>query len=104
MENHILTASLIGNSVKNSKGERVAKIEELVIDPGSGRIVGAVLAPTSAGRAGHRRSTVPWDALTLSSIDGALYLDTNKHTSWPDSKKQVVVYTSSIYRAAGEGK
>ncbi len=101
MENHILTASLIGNSVKNLKGERVAKLEELVIDPGSGRIVGAVLAPMSTGRG---RSTVPWDALTLSSADGALYLDTNKNTSWPDSKKQVVVYTSSIYRGTEEDK
>ena len=42
MEKTVLTASaLIGNNVKNSKGESVAKIEELVIDPGTGRILSA---------------------------------------------------------------
>lgn len=105
MEKTVLTASaLIGNNVKNSKGESVAKIEELVIDPGTGRILSAVLSRTDATRTSGMLSTVPWNALTLSSRDGTLYLDIDKGEMQARSKKQVVVYTSSIYRGMGEDR
>jgi sporulation protein YlmC with PRC-barrel domain len=106
---YMLTAStLIGNDVKNSRGEHVGTVKELVIDPMSGRVVGAVLSANGAIRTANELATVPWDALTVSESDGVLYLDptqepvlslehdlTGSPMRW---KSQILVYTSSVYR------
>lgn len=110
--NQTLSASsVIGNQVKNLRGENLGKVEELIIDPDTGRIVGALLSHQNPPD-GEQISAIPWDAMTLSHSDGAIYVDseTLSHphrrdrdwpgTSAPQLPRNIVVYTSSIYKAS----
>jgi sporulation protein YlmC with PRC-barrel domain len=102
-------SSVLGNIVKTTSGESLGQIQELVIDPENGRIVGALLSrpdlPPSDGLA-----TVPWEALALSKQDGAIYVDASvvrhpyrRETDWSDANeasvsRNVLVYTSTVYK------
>ena len=112
----ILSASsVIGNQVKNSRGESLGKIEELVIDTDTGRIVGALLSRQNTLK-GDRISAIPWDAMTLNKSDGTIYVDSEivdhplrREKDWPDTgapqwSRNVVVYTSSIYKASNSAQ
>ncbi len=55
--------SLIGNQVKNEAGECLGKIEDLVIDPNTGRVKSVVLSLGTAPRFGSALASIPWDAL-----------------------------------------
>lgn len=111
----VLSASdVLGNKVKNVKGESLGTVQELIIDPDSGRIVGALLSPVDAARVGEHLA-VPWHALTLSKEDGAIYADSEmmehplrRQTDWPEMQeppqwsKNILVYTSSVYKGDGD--
>jgi sporulation protein YlmC with PRC-barrel domain len=102
--------NLIGNRVKTPDGEDYAKIEELVIDPETGRVVGAVLSSQDPTSHKTRLSAIPWGAVTVSILDGNIYVDPaaiehpyTREKDWdglsePISTKNVIVYTSSIYK------
>jgi sporulation protein YlmC with PRC-barrel domain len=114
----ILSASaVLGNKVKNSKGEYLGKVEELIIDPETGQIVGALLSREDLLPSEHHLAAIPWDALTLSRADGAIYVDPDimrhpmrRKKDWPgtgeppDWARNVVIYTSSIYKGSGNGE
>ncbi len=103
-------AAVIGHEVKNSRGESLGKVQDVILDPETGRIVGAVLAYEDALRSADRVSAIPWNSITLSKQDGSLYIDADavrhplrRAKDWPETgvprwSKSVVVYTSSIYR------
>ncbi len=112
----ILSASsVIGNQVKNLRGEHLGKVEELIIDPETGRIVGALLSRRYI-QTGERISAIPWDAMTLNKSDGAIYVDAEivdhplrRDKDWPGTgtpqwSRNVVVYTSSVYKASPSAK
>jgi hypothetical protein len=58
--------TLLGNRVRNPAGEELGKIEEIMLDVGSGRIAYAVL---SCSGCAVKRVAVPWSALQLRVLD-----------------------------------
>ena len=116
-ESQVLSASaVLGNTVKTPTGETLGQVKELIIDPDTGRIVGALLTRGDRAAEHDELSAIPWNALTLSPIDGAIYVDAKvaehplrRAADWTETGKphlshNVVVYTSSVYRGSGETK
>lgn len=105
-EGEILSATdVIGNQVKTSDGKELGLIEELIIDKESGRIIGALLSQRDLARDVQQLSTVPWDALRYSKADGSIYVEGDPvshrdHTKARATSRNVLIYTSSIYRRA----
>ncbi len=105
-------AAVIGHDVRNSRGESLGKVQDVILDPETGRIVGAVLAYKNALKPTNRVSAIPWNSITLSRHDGSLYVDADavqhplrRAKDWPETgvpqwSKSVVVYTSSIHKGA----
>jgi osmotically-inducible protein OsmY len=71
----LLNAStVIGSSVKDASGKDVGKVEELMIDPGDGRVTFAVVSFGGFLGLGSKLFAVPWEALTVSRGQSALVL------------------------------
>jgi len=91
----VLAASTLkGDSVKNSAGEDLGKVDEIMIDIPSGRIAYAVLSFGGVLRMGNKLFAVPWDAFTVDEDNKCFILNVEKQTlesapgfdknSWPD--------------------
>jgi sporulation protein YlmC with PRC-barrel domain len=94
-ENLIISAgTLMGDAVRNSAGEGLGKIEEIMIDVNNGKIAYAVLSFGGFLGIGDKLFAVPWDALTLNSASQEFILDVDKEVlenapgfdkdNWPD--------------------
>lgn len=94
-ENLIISAgTLMGDSVRNSAGEHLGKIEEIMIDVNNGKIAYAVLSFGGFLGIGDKLFAVPWDSLTLNSAAQEFILDVDKEVlehapgfdkdNWPD--------------------
>lgn len=59
------SSALIGTMVKNTQGEELGKIQELMIDPQNGRIAAAVLAFGGVLGMNEKRIEIPWDMLQV---------------------------------------
>ena len=59
------SSALIGTMVKNTQGEELGKIQELMIDPQSGRISSAVLSFGGVLGINEKRIEIPWDKLQV---------------------------------------
>jgi osmotically-inducible protein OsmY len=71
----LLNAStVIGSNVKDASGKDVGKVEELMIDPGDGRVAFAVVSFGGFLGLGSKLFAVPWEALTVSRGQSALVL------------------------------
>jgi sporulation protein YlmC with PRC-barrel domain len=80
--------------VRNSEGEDLGKIEELMIDIPTGRVAYAVLSFGGFLGMGNKLFAIPWDALTLDEIEHQFILNVDKKTleaapgfdkdEWPD--------------------
>lgn len=78
---HVLPANaLIGDHVRNPEGEDLGRIEELMIDLGSGRVVYAVLSFGGVLGIGDKLFAIPWDALRLDPDDNEMVLDVKRET------------------------
>lgn len=75
-----LAGALLGDRVKNSAGENLGKIEELVIDPVSGAIRYAVLSFGGFLGMGDKLFAIPWSALKVSPARDYVLLDIDKET------------------------
>ena len=91
----VLAASaLCGDSVRNSAGEDLGKVDELMIDIPSGRVAYAVLSFGGILRMGIKLFAVPWSALTVDEDEKCFILDVDKKMlesapgfnpdNWPD--------------------
>jgi sporulation protein YlmC with PRC-barrel domain len=91
----VLAAStLAGDSVKNSAGESLGKVDEIMIDIPSGKVAYAVLSFGGVLGMGNKLFAVPWGALKVDEDDKCFILDVNKKTlegapgfdkdRWPD--------------------
>ena len=91
----ILSAdTLEGDNVKNSAGEDLGKVDEIMIDIPSGRVAYAVLSFGGILGMGSKLFAVPWNALTLDEDEHCFILDVDKQTlesapgfdkdNWPD--------------------
>lgn len=71
-------SKLIGYSVKNTQGEELGEIEELVIDPQDGRITYAVLSSGGFLGVGGKHFAIPWESLTPMPEQQSFHLDISK--------------------------
>jgi sporulation protein YlmC with PRC-barrel domain len=70
--------TVTGDSVKNSAGEDLGRIEDLVIDMESGRVNYAVLSFGGFLGVGGKLFAVPWEALELDAESNVFILDIEK--------------------------
>jgi sporulation protein YlmC with PRC-barrel domain len=70
--------TLIGDTVVNSSGEDLGKIEAIMLDVTSGRIAYAVLSFGGFLGMGSKYFAIPWSALTLDTDEKRFILDISK--------------------------
>ena len=91
----VLSAStLTGDRVRNTEGEDLGKLEEIMIDVVSGKVAYAVLSFGGFLGMGNKLFAVPWHAMTLNERDHEFVLDVDRTTlenapgfdrdNWPD--------------------
>lgn len=86
--------SLAGDKVRNSAGEDLGKIEEIMIDVPTGRVAYAVLSFGGFLGMGNKLFAVPWETMTLDEKEKEFVLNVDKSTlenapgfdkdNWPD--------------------
>ncbi|MCU1273629.1 MAG: PRC-barrel domain containing protein [Bryobacterales bacterium] len=86
--------TLAGDRVRNSAGEDLGKIEEIMIDVPTGRVAYAVLSFGGFLGMGDKLFALPWDALKLNEDEHEFILNVDKTTlenapgfdqdDWPD--------------------
>lgn len=86
---------IIGRDVKNTKGENLGDIKDLVVDPQSGRVVYAVVSFGGVLGMGSKLFAIPMSVLRWSADKDDYILDMDKETlkkapgfdkkHWPDS-------------------
>ena len=69
---------IIGSQVINLKGERLGKIENLVVDVDTGRIVYALLESDGFLDIGDKLFPVPWGSLAALPAEGIFFLNQSK--------------------------
>ena len=74
-------SSLAGDRVRNTAGENLGKIEEIMIDIPSGRVAYAVLSFGGFLGMGNKLFAVPWNAFTIDEENKEFILDVDKRSS-----------------------
>lgn len=85
--------TVAGDSVRNSAGDAVGRIEDLVIDMATGRVNYAVLSFGGFLGVGGRLFAVPWEALERDDASQAFILDIEK-AALPDGQIGETEYLS----------
>jgi len=91
----VLAASTLeGDTVRNSAGDDLGTVDEIMIDIPTGRVAYAVVSFGGFLRMGNKLFAVPWSALSVDEDDKCLILDVDKRTletapgfdkdNWPD--------------------
>jgi len=104
----VLSATtLIGDDVVNSKGEDLGSIEELMIDLDEGRVAYAVLSFGGFLGLGDKYFAIPWDALTVDTVNERFILNVHKDTlkdapgfdkdNWPEVTPDYAMRIYSYY-------
>jgi sporulation protein YlmC with PRC-barrel domain len=103
-------STFIGSSVVNAEGDSLGKIEDLVIDPATGRITYAALSRGSILGIGGKLFAVSWDAFEMQPDGKTFVLNVPKETlesapgfdksNWP---KQPDPMLSASARGTGTG-
>lgn len=103
-------STIIGDVVENTSGERLGKIEELMIDVEQGRIAYAVLSFGGFMGVGDKLFAIPWNALRVNTQEHKFVLEADKNTleaapgfdkdNWPDMADQS--WGSEIHRYYGQ--
>jgi sporulation protein YlmC with PRC-barrel domain len=76
--NAFMVEKIIGSKVINLKGETIGKIENLVVDIDTGRIVYAVLESGGFWGVGDKLFPVPWKSLAALPSEGIFFLNQSK--------------------------
>jgi sporulation protein YlmC with PRC-barrel domain len=106
----VLAAStLAGDAVKNSAGDDLGRVDEIMIDIPSGRIAYAVLSFGGVLGMGGKLFAVPWKALRVDEDETCFILDVDKKTlenapgfdknHWPDMAD--TLWGSEVYQYYG---
>jgi sporulation protein YlmC with PRC-barrel domain len=92
--NVLAASTLTGNSVRNSAGDDLGEIDEIMIHLPSGRVAYAVLSFGGILGIGSKLFAVPWSALQVDEDKKCFVLDVDKKTlesapgfdkdNWPD--------------------
>jgi len=98
-------STLIGDTVVNRKGEKLGKIEDLMIEPEQGRVSYAVLSFGGFLGVGDKLFAVPMQAMKLLPEDRKVVLDVDKErlknapgfdkNHWPDATDRA--FGSAVY-------
>src|SRR5436853_1500616 len=90
----LAAGTLAGDSVRNSAGEDLGKVDEIMIDIPSGRVAYAVLSFGGVLGIGDKLFAVPWSALRVDEDEKQLILNVEKSLlenapgfnkdDWPD--------------------
>lgn len=102
-----LSASTItGDTVRNTNGDDLGNIEEIVLDLDSGRVAYTVLAAGGFLGVGEKFFAIPWDMVTVDLDNKQVILDIDKELlkaapgfdkdNWPQLADQA--YLSDVYR------
>lgn len=76
--NAYMVEKIVGSNVINVKGETLGKIDNLVVDIDSGRILYAVLRSGGFLGIGDKLLPVPWESLAALPSDGIFFLNQSK--------------------------
>jgi sporulation protein YlmC with PRC-barrel domain len=76
--NAFMVEKIIGSKVINVKGETLGKIEDLVVDIDTGRILYAVLESGGFLGIGDKLFPVPWESLAALPSEGIFFLNQSK--------------------------
>jgi sporulation protein YlmC with PRC-barrel domain len=76
--NAFMVEKIVGSKVMNLKGETLGKIENLVVDIDTGRIVYAVLESGGFWGIGDKLLPVPWESLAALPSEGIFFLNQSK--------------------------
>ena len=106
----VLAASTLeGDAVRNSAGEDLGKVDDIMIDIPTGRVAYAVLSFGGFLRMGNKLFAVPWSALTVDEDEKCFILDVDKGTletapgfdkdNWPDMADSR--WATEVYRHYG---
>jgi sporulation protein YlmC with PRC-barrel domain len=76
--NAFMVDKIIGSKVINLKGETLGKIEDLVVDVDTGRIMYAVLDSGGFLGIGDKLFPVPWESLAALPLEGIFFLNQSK--------------------------
>jgi sporulation protein YlmC with PRC-barrel domain len=109
LTNDSLVNNWIGRSVRNSAGETIGKIEDLIIDPSNGAVSFAVLSLGGLLAARDKLAAIPFRKLTLIPSRDYVLLDVDKNvladapmferSRWPDTTDPA--WRSQIYTHYG---
>jgi sporulation protein YlmC with PRC-barrel domain len=102
-------ATLAGDSVRNSAGEDLGKIDQIMIDIPSGRVAYAVLSFGGILKIGNKLFAVPWSALSVDEDEKCFVLEVDQRmletapgfdkNNWPDMAD--VTWGSQIFKHYG---
>jgi sporulation protein YlmC with PRC-barrel domain len=92
----VLSAStLIGDTVRNTQGEALGNLEEIMLDIHTGRVAYAVLSFGGFLGFGSKLFAIPWQALSVDTENKEIILGISKHKlenapgfdkdNWPSS-------------------
>jgi sporulation protein YlmC with PRC-barrel domain len=106
----VLAAStLAGDAVRNSAGDDLGNVDEIMIDIPSGKVAYAVLSFGGVLGMGNKLFAVPWSALTVDEDEKCFILDVDKETlesapgfdkdNWPDMANNT--WGSEVFRHYG---
>ena len=103
-------SKIIGTDVRNTQGEALGDIKELVIDPRTGELSYAVVSFGGVLGMGDKLFAVPWKALQLDSKDYTFVLDVRKERlrnapgfdpdRWPDMAN--AQWNTAVHRFYGQ--
>jgi len=77
MDTHIKASKVIGQSVKDSTGEKVGTLDELILDP-EGRVTHAILSVGGFLGMGDKRVAVSWGDLTFKPKQDTIVINKRK--------------------------
>ena len=106
------TESLLGSSVKNSQGEEIGTIKQLMINPQTGLVTYAVLSVGGFLGMGEKAIYVPWRAFTVARNDNTIVLHLSKQVlqkappyeqDKAKSQEEIAAYYDEQERTAGWG-
>src|SRR5664279_3489259 len=76
--NAFMVKKIIGSKVMNVKGETLGKIEDLVVDIDTGKIVYAILDSGGFLGIGDKLFPIPWASLAALPAEGIFFLNQSK--------------------------
>lgn len=104
---HLSATSLIGDNIKNSQGESLGDLKDLMIDLGTGNVGYAVVAFGGILGMGEKLFAVPWKALRVDHPNECLILDVPKERlkdapgfekdNWPNLSDPTITKQLSAY-------